>query len=187
MLLASYVGTHSGIHGVGNIAIRFRLSGLKQALQLEALPGDETTTRASHSEIVFEPGDGVDSLMPDGTTQPDASGALWCVSSTGFDRLPTTSKRRPGKIGGVRFKRINVTSNKWRTKRLRSDPLVAATLAHKYEGTPYDFKLIAKELVWFLPQGKTKMHCSEISATLLRLREAYRFNPCILEIVADFL
>lgn len=45
--------------GLGNVLIRLRLRG-----------------PYSHSEIVFEPGDGVDHLMPDGTCALDVTGAL---------------------------------------------------------------------------------------------------------------
>ena len=80
MKLASYTGTRPGVIGLGNILIRWRLKG-----------------DYSHNEVVFEPGDGVDHLMPDGTCASDADGALWCVSSTGLDRIPTWSRARPGR------------------------------------------------------------------------------------------
>ena len=96
MKLASYHGTRAGILGLGNILIRLRLRGIY-----------------SHSEIVFEPGDGVDALMPDGTCEPDADGALWCVSSTGLEHIPPWSPRRAGKRGGVRFKRIVIKPDHW--------------------------------------------------------------------------
>ena len=63
---------------------------------------------------VFEPGDGVDDLMPrdssveaaQPSTRPDASGALWCASSAAAEPIPLWSPRRAGRRGGVRFKRI---------------------------------------------------------------------------------
>lgn len=106
MKLASYKGTRAGLMGIGNWLIRLRLRGIY-----------------SHSEIVFEPGDGVDALMPDGTCEPDADGALWCVSSTGLERLPTWSPRRAGRLGGVRFKRI-VLGDKWHLRKVEQHPLV---------------------------------------------------------------
>ena len=66
MLLASYKSTRPGLQGLANVLIRLRLGGIY-----------------SHCELVFQPGDGVDHLMPDGTTAPDENGALWCVSSGG--------------------------------------------------------------------------------------------------------
>ena len=91
MKLASYIGTRAGIYGLGNVLIRLRLGG-----------------QESHSEIVFEPSDGpeVAALMPDGSLEPDANGALWCCSSVGLERIPAHSPRRSGGLGGVRFKRI---------------------------------------------------------------------------------
>ena len=76
MQLASYVGTRRSLMGIGNRLIRLRLSGLKEALKTDASL-DQTVLRASHSEVVFEPGDGVDHLMPDGTCEPNAKGELW--------------------------------------------------------------------------------------------------------------
>ena len=52
MKLASYKGRRKGFTGIFNVLIRFWLMG-----------------KHSHSEVIFEPGDGVDHLMPDGTTE----------------------------------------------------------------------------------------------------------------------
>ena len=100
MKLASYVGTRDSIMGLGNRLIRLRLSGIRQALQTDNT-SIQDTLRASHSEIVFEPGDGVDHLMPDGTCQPNEKGELWCVSSVGLERIPHFSTRRAGSRLGI--------------------------------------------------------------------------------------
>lgn len=55
MQLASYTATLPGVQGVFNRLIRWRFDGAY-----------------SHSEIAFEPADGVDALMPDGSCQTDA-------------------------------------------------------------------------------------------------------------------
>lgn len=144
MKLASYHGTRAGLMGLGNMLIRLRLRG-----------------PYSHSEIVFEPGDGVDHLMPDGTCEPDASGALWCVSSTGLERIPPWSKRRPGKRGGVRFKRIAL-GEKWALDPV-SNPEQAARWAVENEGRLYDWQLILGFLAWAVP-------------TVLRIKSCYHSN-----------
>ena len=63
MKLASYKATRTGLQGLINRLIRWRFSGAY-----------------SHTEIVFEPGDGVAGWMPFGGCEPDADGALWCAS-----------------------------------------------------------------------------------------------------------
>lgn len=69
MKLASYKATRPGLQGVANRLIRWRLRG-----------------PYSHNELVFEPGDGVAALMPDGTCAADARGALWCASSVAAEQ-----------------------------------------------------------------------------------------------------
>ena len=164
MKLASYKSTRPGIMGLGNILIRLRLRGIY-----------------SHSEIVFEPGDGVDHLMPDGTCAPDADGAMWCVSSTGLERIPAWSQRRAGKRGGVRFKRI-VLSDKWTLDPV-SNPEHAARWAVENEGRLYDWQLILGFLAWVIPHKRSRVVCSEACAEMLGLEDAWRFDPCALRAV----
>ena len=166
MKLASYHGTRSGIMGLGNIAIRIRLRG-----------------RYSHSEIVFEPGDGVDNLMPDGTCELDANGALWCVSSTGLERLPAWSPRRAGRMGGVRFKRIVLTPEKWTLDPVQADPLWAAHWADENQGVLYDWQLIFGFIAWLVPNKRSRIMCSEACAEMLGYADAWRFDPCSLRAV----
>ena len=163
MKLVSYKATHSGFMGLGNVLIRWRLRG-----------------RYSHSEIAFEPGDGVDELMPDGTCQPDAQGALWCVSSTGLERIPAWSPRRAGKRGGVRFKRIAIKPDHWSVDSLDADPQRAARWARENQGRLYDWQLIIGFLAWLIPQKKSRVMCSEASAEMLGFEDAWRFDPCSL-------
>lgn len=162
MKLASYRGTRFGIMGIGNILIRMRLRGIY-----------------SHSEIVFEPGDGVDHLMPDGTCAADADGALWCVSSTGLERIPAWSFRRAGKRGGVRFKRIALGS-KWTLDSVAQSPMDAAKWAALNQGGLYDWQLIVGFLAWLIPQKKSRVMCSEACAEMLGYEDAWRFDPCVL-------
>lgn len=171
MKLASYVGTRSGIMGLGNILIRLRLGG-----------------RESHSEVVFEPSDGpaVAELMPDGSLEPDASGALWCCSSVGLERMPKWS-RRAGKLGGVRLKRIVVTGDHWALDPAPAhvDPLSAAWWAAHNEGSLYDWQAIARFLLWVLPQKLSRGMCSEVCARMFGVpaEDAYLLDPRTLRVV----
>lgn len=149
--------------GLGNALIRLRLRG-----------------NASHCETVFEPGDGVDHLMPDGTCEPDSQGRLWCASSVGLERLPSYSRRRPGKLGGVRFKRIDVSGPDWELIPTDAQPLYAANTAAFYEGARYDWAYIFGFVAWFLPQRDSRMACSEACATFMGFSEPHRFDPCSL-------
>lgn len=164
MKLASYHGTRSGLAGLGNILIRLRLRG-----------------RMSHSEIVFEPGDGVDDLVPDGTCEPDADGALWCASAVGAERLPVWSRRRSGSVGGVRFKRVVLSPEKWALRDVKACARKAAEWARANEGTPYDWSLILGYIAWFVPNGTGEVLCSEACAEMLGIPDAWRFDPCSLD------
>lgn len=163
MKLASYIGTRPMPIGIGNILIRLRLRG-----------------RESHTEVVFEPGDGpeVAALMPDGSLEPDADGALWCYSSVGLERLPAFSRRRAGRLGGARFKRIKLDSERWALDAVGADPLQAARLARSREGVLYDWQFILGFLAWFVPQKEGRTACSEEAATVLGFPDAHRFDPC---------
>lgn len=163
MLLASYTGTRPGLQGLANRFIRLRLRG-----------------RYSHTELVFQPGDGVDHLMPDGTTEPDSNGALWCVSSVAAERLPAHSKRRAGRTGGVRFKRIRLDPAHWETTTLHRDPVDAAGLAKCFEGAPYDWQLIVGYVAWLVPGKANRFTCSELAAACLLHPDPHRFDPCVL-------
>ena len=166
MKFASYHGTRAGLLGIGNWLIRLRLRG-----------------RFSHSEIVFEPGDGVDNLMPDGTCAPDAAGALWCVSSTGLERLPAWSPRRAGRMGGVRFKRIVLTPAKWTLDATDADPLFAAQWADENQGRLYDWRLIFGFVAWVFRNKRSRVMCSEACAEMLGIADSWRFDPCSLRAV----
>jgi hypothetical protein len=163
MLLASYKSTRPGIQGVANRIIRWRLKG-----------------PYSHSEIVFEPGDDVGAWMPDGTCQPDANGALWCVSSVAGERLPAWSDRRAGALGGVRFKRITLDPSRWDLVPVQADPLKAASLARLIEGAMYDWQQVAGYLSWLIPDKADRWSCAEVCAYLMCIPDAWRFDPCVL-------
>lgn len=166
MKLASYIGTREGIYGLGNVLIRLRLGG-----------------QESHSEIVFEPGDGpeVAVLMPDGRLEPDANGALWCCSSVGLERIPSHSPRRAGRLGGVRFKRI-ILGKSWALDHTDADPLRAAQWANQNQGRLYDWQSIGRYLLWVLPSKASRGMCSEVCATMLGVRaeDAHLFDPRVL-------
>lgn len=165
MKLASYTGTRPGIMGIGNRLIRLRLRG-----------------RVSHCEVVFEPGDGVDHLMPDGTCAPDADNRLWCFSSVGLEGLPDYSPRRAGSIGGCRFKRIHVHDwTKWDLDNAQVDPISAAEHAYRLQGTLYDWQYIAGFLAWGVPEREGRLACSEACAAVLGFDQPHRFDPCSLQ------
>jgi hypothetical protein len=166
MLLASYYSTRPGIQGIANRVIRWRLRGVY-----------------SHSEIVFQPWDGVDDLMPDGSAAPDNNGALWCVSSVAAETLPEWSTRRAGRTGGVRFKRIKLDPARWETARVHADARRAATLARQLEGDLYDWQGVAGFLAWLIHQKVDRWSCAELCAHLLGLRDPWRFDPCSLPLV----
>lgn len=166
MLLASYKSTRPGIQGVANRVIRWRLRG-----------------PYSHSEIVFEPTDGVDDLMPDGNAAP-MGGALWCASSVAAEKLPAWSQRRRGRRGGVRFKRIKLDPSRWDFVRLDGDPRVAASRAKLVEGDLYDWQGVLGFVAWLIPQRSERWSCGEFCAYLLGIREPERLDPCSLHNVA---
>lgn len=163
MLLASYKSTRPGWQGIANRLIRLRLRG-----------------RYSHCEVVFEPGDGVDDLMPDGACAPDANGALWCASSVAAERLPAHSPRRAGHVGGVRFKRIALDPARWDLIRVPSDPARAAMWFRAHQGDLYDWQLILGFLAWVVPHKDSRSTCSEACAAALGvpMQDAWRFDPC---------
>lgn len=137
MRLACYTGTHAGFNGIFNRLIRWRYGGsfFKDGA-------------ASHCEVVFEPGDGVDHLMPDGTSQPDATGAVWCASASALDVIPVWAGQRAGKTGGVRFKRIVLDPTLWEVQPFHRDPVIAASFIKQVEGTPYDWGIVFGFLFW---------------------------------------
>lgn len=165
MLLASYKTTRPGLQGVANRVIRLRLRSIY-----------------SHTEVVFEPGDPVGHLMPDGTTARGADGSLWCASSVAAEALPEHSPRRAGKMGGVRFKRIVLNPDHWDVRRLAANPVAAAQWFRAHEGELYDWQLILGFVSWVIPQKSRRWTCSEAAAAALGVPEdeAWRFDPASL-------
>ena len=165
MLLISYKTTRPGLQGIANGIIRLRLR-----------------SPYSHTEVVFEPGDQVGHLMPDGSCEPDANGALWCASSVAAEALPAHSPRRAGKAGGVRFKRIVINPDHWDVRRVACNPAAAAQWFKAHEGELYDWQLILGFVSWVIPQKSQRWTCSEASAAALGVPEdeAWRFDPAAL-------
>lgn len=162
MKLASYKSTRPGLQGIANRLIRFRLRGVY-----------------SHNEVVFEPGDGVDHLMPDGSCE-EVDGTLWCASSVAAERLPSWSRRRAGQVGGVRFKRIAFDLAKWDLVDCPADAVVAAARAHVHEGERYDWRLILGYVSWLILGHSSRWTCSEFCALLAGIGSGWRFDPCTL-------
>lgn len=169
MKLAAYKGTRTPWYiGLGNRLVRLRLRSL-----------------VSHCELVFEPGDDVADLMPDGATAPDASGALWCASSGATDPIPEWSKRRAGKSGGVRMKRINLAADRWELVDLPwADARAAAQWFREHEGALYDWQGIFGFIAWFIPNKASRWSCHEACAAALGFPEPHRLDPASLAAVA---
>lgn len=165
MLLASYKATRPGFQGIANRVIRLRLR-----------------SSYSHTEVVFEPGDPVGPLMPDGTTARGADGSLWCASSVAAEALPEHSPRRAGATGGVRFKRIVLNPDHWDVRRLAGGAGRAAQWFKEHEGELYDWQLILGFVSWAIPQKSRRWTCSEAAAAALSVpeEEAWRFDPASL-------
>lgn len=163
MQLASYKSTRPGLQGLANRLIRLRLRGIY-----------------SHSEVVFQPGDGVDRVMPDGTCAPDENGALWCASSVAAERLPAHSRRRAGHVGGVRFKRIALDPARWDLLPYRSDPVAAAQWFCLHEGALYDWQQIVGFLAWVVPHKASRWTCAKAVAGAGGFAEPWRLDPCAL-------
>ena len=163
MLLASYKSTRPGLQGIANRVIRMRLRG-----------------PYSHTEVVFEPGDGVDHLMPDGSCARAADGSLWCASSVAAEALPEYSPRRAGKTGGVRFRRLVLEPEHWDIVHYRHDPAAAARYFKEHQGALYDWQLILGFMAWMIPQRSSRWTCSEIAAAAAGYEDAWRFDPCSL-------
>ena len=170
MKAAFYTGTRSGWRGIGNVLVRWRLR-----------------SQISHCELVFEPGDGVDDLMPrDGqtmlpTTQPVA-GEYWCASSSATDPMPTWSPRRAGKSGGVRFKRIDVRdASKWLLVDVPwADARRAAQWFVDHQGALYDWQGIVGFIAWPVPDKTGRWSCHEACAAALGHPAPSRTDPAAL-------
>lgn len=179
MKLASYMATQAGWEGIFNRLIRLRFGG--------SFFKDDA---ASHTEVMFEPGDGVDHLMPDGTTQPDANGAYWFASSAPLDVLPSWSKKRAGRLGGVRFKRIAPSLEKWEIRDYHRDPLFAAEWYKEHEGDSYDWKMVLGFLNWawqfVIKRDDNQWACSMSAAAAGRFARPDFFHPELMRAIVTW-
>lgn len=166
MKLASYTSNRKGFKGLFSKLIRKRFKG-----------------KYSHNEVIFEPSDGVDHLMPDGTTEPDANGAVWCGSADGMDRIPNHSTYRAGKRGGVRLKRIVIDDTKWDIIPYKKNPIHAAIWFVVHQGKAYDWRLIGGFtgviMSILMEHSKDKVVCSEACMACSGFKEAHRVDPCL--------
>lgn len=162
MKVISFIGPATGFFGIADTLIRKRLNGIY-----------------SHCEVVYEPGDGVDDLMPDGTTEP-INGMYWAASSNSFEKMPEWSKLRAGKMGGMRFKRINPFNGNWDVVCLPKsiDARKGAIWAKDNEGRAYNWNLMIGYIAWFIPDNKNRLLCSQAVAAQLGVQEPWRFDPC---------
>lgn len=184
MKAAFYIGTRSGLNGIGSVITRFRLSGF------DGLTGKNAPmSQISHCELVIEPHDGVDDLMPlDGltmlpTTQP-IDGALWLAGASATDAMPRWSPRRAGARGGVRFKRVDVRSGKWLLVDLDhlspAQKRAAVQWFVDHQGAMYDWLLIGQFIAWLIPENPERHVCHEALAAALGIAGSHRLNPASL-------
>ena len=166
MRLAFYTGTRSPWYIViGNVLVRLRLR-----------------SQISHCELVFEPGDGVDDLMPDGQAMPNALGELWCASASATDLIPEWSPRRAGRSGGVRLKRIDVRdASKWLLVDVPwADARAAAIWFKEHQGALYNWQGILGFLAWVIPGKRGRYACHEACAAALGHPSPSRTDPAAL-------
>lgn len=166
MKLALYVSTRRPWYvGLGNRLVRLRLR-----------------SRISHCEVVFEGGDGVDDLMPDGATALDTDGQLWCASSSATDVMPLWSPRRAGSSGGVRFKRIHVhNSGKWLLVDVPwANARAAAQWFVQHQGHLYDWQGIVGFIAWPIQGRDARWACHEACAAALGHPSPSRTDPAAL-------
>lgn len=163
--MAFYLGTRRGWRGLGSWLTRLRLR-----------------SRISHCELVWEPTDGADALMPDGRCAPDADGALWCASASASDPMPPWSPRRAGRAGGVRFKRIDVhDESRWLLVDLPwAHPIAAATWARQHQGALYDWQGILGFVAWVIPGKRGRWSCHQACAAALGHPAPARTDPAAL-------
>ena len=166
MKLALYRGTQKGWRGMGNVLTRWRLR-----------------SPYSHCEIVFEPGDRVEALMPDGSLEINALG-LWCASASAADKMP--AGRRAGSSGGVRFKRIDVLDGTWDLIDLKRDPHQVAKWFLQNQGAMYDWQGIFGFIAWPFNQNPNRFACHEACASALGFPEPERLDPPLLAAVQRY-
>lgn len=183
MKLLLYKGTRPGIAGIGNWLVRLR-----------------TKSKYSHCELLFEESDGVyvASKMPDLSLAPDEKGAVWCYSATASDRMPKWSeerKRRAGKIGGTRFKRITVNPDHWDVVDVPyANMEKVINFCVEQEGKAYDWRhiysffsvvLVGVIINFFINQGADHWTCAEVCGAGLNFYLPEIFDPKTLGAVAQ--
>ncbi len=175
MKIATYKAIRPGIQGIGSWAVQ-----------------KATHSIYSHSEVIFEPGDDVEAWMPDGSLEQGKDGTFWAFGSTASDIMPAWSKRRVGRRGGCRFKRIEFQQNKWDfvdvdTNVVSVVDVIAACKA--VEGLAYDWRHIGSFLGpianFIFRQSGDKYTCAEVIAMAVGLGVPELFHPYLLHVVAE--
>lgn len=167
MKLISYVSTRKGpLMAAGSVSVRIG-----------------TNSPFSHTELLFEPGDGVEEFIPDRILQP-IEGAYWCASASSADPIPDWSEKRKGRTGGVRLKRIKIKQDHWIQQDLPKelfDPILAMRWFKEHEGLAYDWRHIFSFVGFIfnrtLNHGYDKYTCTEAVASALGFSEPERFHP----------
>ncbi len=191
MKAAFYTGTRSGWRALGSIVTRTRLAGW------DAIHGRHAPlSQISHCELMIEPGDGADDLLPPDaagrppTAQPDHHGAHWLAGASASDAMPPWSPRRAGRTGGVRFKRIDVGSGHWWLIDLdwltpaQKRAAVAWFAAH--QGAPYDWQGIGRFALFLMPDKSGRWACHEALAAALGMALPHRMDPLALAIALQW-
>ena len=173
MKAAFFLGTREPWYvGLGNRLVRLRLG-----------------SQISHCELVFEPGDGVDDLMPDGTCAPvpiGNGGLYWAGSSAAAEPIPPWSPRRAGSKGGIRFKRLDVDAcigaqPQWLLVDVPWANARAAAIWFKdHQGALYDWQGIFGFVAWPIPGRAQRWACHEAVAAALGHPAPARTDPAAL-------
>lgn len=175
MFLATYKAIRPGFQGLGSYAVRLG-----------------TNSKYSHTELVFEPGDGVESFMPDGSLERGTDNTLWAFGATASDIMPEWSERRAGRRGGCRFKRIEFKDSNWDFVQI--DPAVFKAIegirvCMAVEGKAYDWRHIGSFLGpianLIFRQSGDKLTCAELAARVFGLSHPELFHPYNLHVVAS--
>jgi len=98
------------------------------------------------------------------------------------DGLAASASNRDG---GVRFKRITFAPDRWDFVPIAGDEAAARRWFEQHQGAGYDYAGLFG-FVWRPGNGKARRwFCSEAVAAALGYRDAWRFCPNTLAVVAD--
>lgn len=79
--------------------------------------------------------------------------------------------------GGVRYKRIQYTSDNWDFIDIGPEPDDMRDRINEIIGLKYDYKGIIGFVIGSVPDDKNKLFCSETGMRLLKFPDPWRFDP----------